>query len=106
MNIRCHSMREEPCGAAHKANDSNFDQERSASGNQRTRKPTALDYSVEDGGSAYKYSDYKDREQEYNLLFDHFIVVHTPGWLRCRSLRSRRGYHRAWISTCAEERPC
>jgi hypothetical protein len=44
------------------------------SDNQRTRKPKALDYNVEDGGSAYKYSDYKDREQEYNLLFDHFIL--------------------------------
>ena len=26
--------------------------------------PTASDYNVENGGSAYKYSDYKDREQE------------------------------------------
>jgi hypothetical protein len=49
-------------------------QETSPTNNQRTRKPTISDYNVEHRGSAYKYSDYKDREQEYNLLFDHFIL--------------------------------
>ena len=51
----------------------------------------ASDYNVENRRSAYKYSDYKDREQEY------IIYCSTTSYSRVASMQESK--KQAWLSS-------